>query len=196
MDASAKERVDNLKERGNSWVDDEKDRISSTDISEHLNDTFIVKALVLSVPGTYAVWYINVLLISAIIGVNVTWLEPFDHVAFSPIVAEDGDHRPLVHWLSTVLTLTLATPWIIYFSIRPTKRATDVSTAITSLHFFLCTTITQETPENWIWWATMMPCGVFMGRVAEFMIARLPSKRRRAGRRVANQDVTPYAAWG
>ena len=103
---------------------------------------------------------------------GITGFEPFDHVNFTPAI-EDGDWQPLINFLSFVLAYTVAGPWLIFFATRDASRATDVSQAVMSLHFFLCTTVTQQTPENWIFWATYMPSGIFMGRMAEFMLSRL-----------------------
>ena len=168
-------------------------------LAEHIgsSDTFLIRALLIVVPLTYAAWYGAAAVLSIAFGINggqflLTFLEPFDHIQFTPAATAD-DWRPLVHWLAMVLTLTMACPWLIYFACRPHKRATECSTAFNALHFFLCTTLTQETPENWIWWATVMPCGVFMGRMAEFMIAMMPPpKKRRSGL----QSVTPYSKSG
>ena len=152
------------------------------EVAEHVAaaDSFVFRALLWIIPSLYIIWYAVAIILMLVFGSwgSISGIEPFDHVSFSP-VATANDWRPLVHWLSMTLTLTLAGPWLIYFFVRAPSRATDCSTAVSSLHFFLCTTVTQETPENWIWWATMMPCTVFMGRMAEFMLTRFAKGRRR-----------------
>ena len=162
-------------------------------------DKNIIYVLTLVLPSFYLAWYVAAITLSAAFGISgsnfiITFLEPFDHINFSPVV-EGGEWRPLVHWLSMIFAMAFAGPWLIYFASRPKKLATDASTAVNSLHFFLCTTITQQTPENWIWWGTFMACGVFMGRTAEFMIARIPmSKRRRT--KDGYKKTTPYSTSG
>ena len=140
---------------------------------------FIVKAMVGLLPSTYLVWYGVVFALTAAFGLGggnffIQGLEPFDHVVFSPLV-DGSDWRPLVHWLSMVLTMAFACPLMIYSWCRKvpdSTKATECSTAINAIHFFLCTTVTQQTPENWIWWATFMPCGLFMGKMAQFMMEK------------------------
>ena len=157
-------------------------------------DAGVLRVLLVIVPCQYLAWYFAAATLSLAFGVTgdsfiITFVEPFDHINFTPMV-EGGAWKPLVNWLSTVLTLTLVSPWLIYFGCRPAKdRATDCSTAMQALHFFLATTVTRQTPENWIWWATVMPCSVFMGKVAQFMITHLKQQRkdRRRGR-----PTTPY----
>ena len=31
---------------------------------------------------------------------------------------------------------------------------------------------TQKFPQNWIWWATLMPCMVWHGRMAQWMLMK------------------------
>ena len=147
-------------------------------------DTFILRGLVWIVPGLYAFWYGSVALMMFAFGMldTFTGFEPFDHINFTPAV-EDGDWLPLINFLSMVIATTVAGPWLIFFATRDASRATDCSQAVMSLHFFLCTTVTQQTPENWIFWATFMPSGLFMGRMAEFMLARFGRPRFRWIRR-------------
>ena len=157
----------------------------------------IIYVLFMVLPSFYLAWYVAAITLSAAFGIRgsffiITFLEPFDHINFSPVI-EGGQWRPLVHWLSMIFAMAFAGPWLIYFACRPKRLATDASTAVNSLHFFLCTTITQQTPENWIWWATFMACGVFMGRTAEFMIARIPMSNKRRWSDGNKKKTTPYS---
>ena len=158
------------------------EKFGGEEVAEYVaaGDSFVFRALLWIVPCLYILWYAVAAILMLGFGSwgSFSGIEPFDHVAFSP-VATANDWRPLVNWLSMTLTLTLAGPWLIYFFTRAPSRATDCSTAVASIHFFLCTTVTQETPENWIWWATTMPSTVFMGRMAEFMLTRFARKGRR-----------------
>lgn len=184
------------REKGVSWLEE---REGGEGLAEHLGgaDTFVLRALFVVIPLQYLAWYAAALALCVVFGTTgnaflITFVEPFDHINFTPLV-EDGEWQPLVNWLATVLTVTLADPWIVYFILRPKKEAITCQTAMQALHFFLATTVTQQTPENWIWWATTMPCYVFMGRVAEFLIARLPPKERK---RRTGARTTPHNKWG
>ena len=55
--------------------------------------------------------------------------------------------------------------------------------------------MTQATPENWIWWATSFACGFFMGRVAEFLIAKLGQKKRVGKTKYAGDKPLPFGKW-
>lgn len=164
------------------------------------SDSFMFRALAIIVPLQYFSWYVAVVAFSVAFGETfsmnpramLTGIEPFDHINFSPLVTP-GDWKPLINWLSEVVTLTVVTPWLVYFVCRPAKRATDCGTAMQALHFFAATTITQQTPENWVWWATTMPCFVFMGRVTELMIEKMPPPRRN---RRKGKMSTPYSKTG
>ena len=157
-------------------------------------DNFVLRALLILVPCQYIAWYGAVVGLSLAFGVSgddflINFIEPFDHENLSPLIV-DGDRRPLVIWLSCVLTLTLANPWLIFIVCRhDSSRAVEIATPMQALHFFLCTTVTQATPENWVWWATVMPCSQFMGRMAAFMINHIRT-RKRPRRRGA--PTTPY----
>ena len=155
-------------------------------------DTFILRGLVWIVPGIYIFHYASVAIMMTAFGLidGITGFEPFDHVNFTPAI-EDGDWQPLINFLSFVLAYTVAGPWLIFFATRDASRATDVSQAVMSLHFFLCTTVTQQTPENWIFWATYMPSGIFMGRMAEFMLSRFGRPRFRWRRKRRSEPIKP-----
>ena len=181
---SLKERV---KERAKAKAQEKaQEKLSEFEGSEKVadivgGDSFVVRALLWVVPGVYGLWYGIAAAFMAVFGLidDFNAIVPFNHVDFSPMV-EDGNMLPLINWMSAILSLTVAGPWLIYFAVRNAERATDTSSAVMSLHFFLATTVTQQTPENWLWWATMMPCGVFMGRMAEFMLARFQRPKRKA----------------
>ena len=150
------------------------------------SSSFVPCALLCIVPGLYAVWYGLTLAMMAAFGnfSSVTYLEPFDHISFTPVVSA-ANWRPLVNWLSMLFSTTIAGPCLIYYALREPSRAIDCSIAIGTLHFFLSTTVTQQMPENWIWWATFMPAILFMGISAEFMLARFARQARSRRRRAA-----------
>lgn len=160
------------------------DEYGGGELGDHISaqETYVFRALLWTVPGLYGFWYVVTTILMLGFGdiANFRGDEPFDHVRFSP-VAEAGSWIPLVNWLSMVLTMTIAGPWLICFAIREAPRATDCSSAMGALHFFACTVVTQHTPENWQWFATFMPCTIFMGRMAEFLLSRFSRPRR--GRR-------------
>ena len=160
------------------------------------------------IPLTYLAWYVVALVLSLAFGLRgdyfvITFFEPFDHENFTPAV-EAGDWRPLVHWLSTVITQTLIAPCLIIIvcygpgSSRPIHReATNLSTTLATLHFFLATTVMQAAPENWVWFATTFPCGYFMGKSAELVLAHVTkNKPRRRRIRRSQTRTAPYNAWG
>ena len=177
------------------------------ELMEHLQgtETATIRSLIIFVPSVYLAWWLTALLLSMFFGISgegwksITFMEPFDHIAFSPVIesgaVEGENRRPLVNWLSMVMTMTLPGPWLLYLTCRPhANTATDVSTAFNALHFFLCTTITQVTPENWIWWATTMSTGFFLGRSAEFLIAKI-KKKKKPRRATTGEKATPYKKW-
>lgn len=139
----------------------------------------VFRALLCVIPAVYAAFYVVAAILSASFGTRFDGVEPFDHISFSP-ATESADRRPLVDWLTTVVTLTTIGPWLIYFGLGDAHRATDCGQAVLSIHFFLTTTVTQRTPDNWVWWSTVMPCGIFMGRMAEFLCSRKPRRRRKS----------------
>ena len=197
--AKAEEGAEKAKEKGLEKLGEMEGAEGITDALGG-SDTFILKKLLIVIPCLYGAWYGAAAALSFGFGISgesflITGFEPFDHIQFSPVF-EGDEFRPLVHFLGMVLTMCLAGPWLIYFACRPEKRATEISTAINSLHFFLATTVTQETPENWIWWATFMASGFFMGRMAEFMIAKLPVRRKRRRKDDSQQMPTPYNKTG
>lgn len=159
------------------WPDDDDDLeygggSSSSDAYDSFEDRASVRVLAKVLPGFYAAYYGLAAVCSAALGTPFNGLEPFDHVEFSPAV-EGGANgwRSLATWLAMVLTFTVAGPWLVYFGTRDSARANNCATAVATLHFFLTTVATQRLPENWVWWATIMPCWLFMGRAAEFVLA-------------------------
>ena len=50
------------------------------------------------------------------------------------------------------------------------EAAIAVATVLQGLHVFATTILTQAFPENWVWWATVMPCFFVQGRLAQFML--------------------------
>ena len=102
-------------------------------------------------------------------GSTFTGLEPFEHEAFTP-AADSDEMRPLAVWLAMVLSFGFFGPWIIYFSVSNSDAAIAVATVLQGLHVFATTVLTQAFPENWIWWATVMPCFFVQGRLAQFML--------------------------
>lgn len=183
--------------KGASWLEGQE---GGEGIAEHFGgaDTAVLRALIPIVILEYGAWFGASAVLYIVFGIGVEdfvmeiGMSPFDHVNFTPLV-EGGEWRPLVHWLATVFTVTLAAPWLVYFFVRPNKVATEAGTAMQALHFFLATTVTQQTPENWIWWATVMPCFIFMGRVAEFLVARLPPRERK---KRTGSSTMPHNKWG
>ena len=71
----------------------------------------VLRPLLLAVPALYTAFYAVSATLSGAFGTAFNGVEPFDHVLFSPAVQGHDDWRPLVDWLSTVLTLTLVGPW-------------------------------------------------------------------------------------
>ena len=95
----------------------------------------------------YAAYYAMAGIFSGALGTEFTGLEPFEHENFRPAV-DSADLRPLVTWLSMVLTFCLFGPWITYFSVRDSERAVDNATAIQGLHVFLSTTCAPTVPRR------------------------------------------------
>ena len=117
----------------------------------------------------YVTYYAVAAILCAALGTAFTGLEPFEHEAFTP-AAESDEMRPLAVWLAMVLSFGFFGPWIIYFSVSSSDAAIAVATVLQGLHVFATTVLTQAFPENWIWWATVMPCFFVQGRLAQFML--------------------------
>ena len=131
--------------------------------------TSLVRSLTILLPALYAINFAMAAVLSAVFGVTFNWLGVFEHNNFSPA----GSGPAVVNWLSFVLTFAAAGPWLIVFLVRDAQRAVDGATAVTMTHFFICTIFTQRMPENWQWWASVMPSWVFAGRFAEFLLSNL-----------------------
>lgn len=131
-----------------------------------------VRSLAVILPLFYAAYYAFAGVCAAALSTPFNGLEPFDHVEFSPAVAGGAaGWRSLVTWLSMVLTFTIAGPWLVYFGARDSARAVDCATGVAMVHFFVTLCATQRLPENWAWWATIMPCWLWMGRASEAVLA-------------------------
>ena len=171
---------------------------------------WMLKTLGFAVPVFYGVYYAIAAVLSAAFGAAFDGTEPFDSADFTPVVV-DGHYRSLATWLAMVLTFTAVGPWLIYFTLRDSRRAVDAATCIHVLHLGLVTAVTQTFPENWVWWATILPCMLFMGRMAQFLLIsvgfavdphrqRLPAplralaRRRASGAAIAPETQTLKAA--
>jgi hypothetical protein len=174
-------------------LQNEDDETEEFEPARSNHDGFMFRSLLFVVPLIYASWYgIMAILMTAYAAVESEpyfdtmdlMFGPFVHEEFTPLinVSSTGEAAPLIRWLSEVLTLTIIGPILIYLFVSHASRATDCATTVTGLHFFLCTTITQETPENWIWFSTIVPCNIWMGRVGEFLLARVNVKENMARR--------------
>ena len=141
----------------------------------------------------YATYYTVAAILSAALGTPFTGLEPFEHEAFTP-AADSDDMRPLAVWLAMVLSFSFFGPWIIYFSVSNSEAAIAVATVLQGLHMFATTILTQAFPENWVWWATVMPCFFVQGRLAQFMLMQFGlglCSRSRWRRIAADQPLGP-----
>ena len=127
----------------------------------------MLKTLGFAVPVFYGVYYAIAAVLSAAFGAAFDGTEPFDSADFTPVVV-DGHYRSLATWLAMVLTFTAVGPWLIYFTLRDSRRAVDAATCIHVLHLGLVTAVTQTFPENWVWWATLLAA-----LAAEATLARL-----------------------
>ena len=87
----------------------------------------------------YLIYYIIAAVLAGALGTKFDGLEPFDHEEFTPAVESD-DLRPLVNWLSMVLTFGLFGPWITYFSVREADLAVDNASVVQGLHVMVTTT--------------------------------------------------------
>ncbi len=160
---------------------------------DEIDSTAMVRALAQVLPGFYAVYYAIAGILSAAFRTPFTGFEPFDHYEFSPAVAFEDTvdvtgWRSLVTWLSMMVTMNIAGPWLVYLGARDSSRAVEVATAAQMIHFFTTVCAMNSLPQNSIWWATFMPSCVFMGRSAELVLASYGFKhplRRRLGVRRA-----------
>ena len=73
------------------------------------------------------------------------------------------------------------------------EAAIAVATVLQGLHVFATTILTQAFPENWVWWATVMPCFFVQGRLAQFMLMQfgLGLCSRSRWRRIAADQPQP-----
>ena len=129
----------------------------------------LFKGCVIALSMFYVTYYVVAAILCAALGSTFTGLEPFEHEAFTP-AADSDEMRPLAVWLAMVLSFGFFGPWIIYFSVSNSDAAIAVATVLQGLHVFATTVLTQAFPENWIWWATVMPCFFVQGRLAQFML--------------------------
>ena len=86
----------------------------------------------------YLIYYIIAAVLAGALGTKFDGLEPFDHEKFTPAVESDN-LRPLVNWLSMVLTFGLFAPWITYFSVREADLAVDNANVVQGLHVMIAT---------------------------------------------------------
>ena len=152
----------------------------------------LFKSCGIALPMFYATYYTVAAILSAALGTPFTGLEPFEHEAFTP-AADSDDMRPLAVWLAMVLSFSFFGPWIIYFSVSNSEAAIAVATVLQGLHMFATTILTQAFPENWVWWATAMPCFFVQGRLAQFMLMQfgLGLCSRSRWRRIAADQPGP-----
>lgn len=159
------------------------DEAASSYEYDSYDDRATYRSLAFVLPGFYAAYYAFAAVCSAALGTAFNGMEPFDHVEFSPAVQGGAaGWRSLATWLSMVLTFTLAGPWLVYFGTRDSARAANCATAVTMLHFFITVAATQRLPENWVWWATLMPCWQWMARSSEAVLAHFGFRLRRRRR--------------
>jgi len=160
----------------------------------------------LIMPWLYALWYVLVLIFTAAFGVlPVDGLEPFKHehfllrpnateangaVAFAAEVGrtDDGgrEYRPLVAWLSLVLSHVLVAPWLVCIAAHDPKRVFDYCMVLQITHLILTTVISADVPSSPVWWGTTAVCFVVQSQLAFLYIARLPEGRAMWVRRVAS----------
>ena len=173
----------------------------------------MLKTLGFAVPVFYGVYYAIAAVLSAAFGAAFDGTEPFDSADFTPVVV-DGHYRSRATGRARPCLAPGAfwrRPWLIYFTLRDSRRAVDAATCIHVLHLGLVTAVTQTFPENWVWWATILPCMLFMGRMAQFLLIsvgfavdphrqRLPAplralaRRRASGAAIAPEKQTLKAA--
>ena len=119
------------------------DQLSDLELVENAEDVAdsfgMFRNAVSSAVIFYVVYYAVAAVLSGALGTRFSGLEPFEHEDFTPAVERD-DLRPLVVWLSMVLTFCLFGPWIVYFVTRDSDKAVDCATTVQGLHIFLTTT--------------------------------------------------------
>ena len=197
LEAQGRGSVSELQAKGMSHLEEAKgmssDRLADMGIDAEglpgggeVSEQFgMLKSVGIVLPMFYATYYAVAAVLSGALGTPFTGLEPFEHEEFTPAVKNDN-LRPLVVWLSMVLTFCFFGPWIVYFAVPDSSKSVDVATTVQGMHVFATTTATQLFPENWIWWATLMPCMFFQGRLAQFM-------RMKFGFRLCRRRWSPVA---
>lgn len=148
---------------------------------EYMERSLVLQMLLVE-PALYAADYAIAAALAGAFQIDLDGTEPFDHSVCAPVTT-NGVWRPLVNWITLVLTFALVGPWLIYFIVRDAHRAVDAATAMATMHFFLCTTVTQAVPENWVWFSTLLPLWLWLGQSAEFLLSRCGHRlgRRRLG---------------
>ena len=180
--------------------------VATSDHRSHAVPT-LIRGLAVVLPALYAVDYASATVLSAALGVDFKGDAAFDHEAFTPDVS-GGERRPLVNWLSFMLAFAIAGPPLVFGTryhaiamqrtlrslfppsralslslslsvcVRDAHRAVDAASVVLTMHFFICTTVTQRLPENWAWWATVMPTWLWLGRLSEFLLERFSWRLR------------------
>lgn len=141
----------------------------------------ILRRLLTFVIAFYALYYVVGAVLAAITGQPVTATIPFDHVEFGT-----GKGRPLLTFLTTVITYTLGLALVVII-IQTSANAWDYAVTTSLLHLLLASIVCFKFSVNWVWWVTVVVGTVWMAIAGEALNLCLCDMRRLA--RVMPSDV-------
>jgi hypothetical protein len=74
---------------------------------------------------------------------------------------------PTVPWVTLLITFLFFGPLLIFVIVQNTKQVWDFAATLTFFHWVITCLVTLSFPVNYIWWVTLLPCGLLMSTGGE-----------------------------
>lgn len=72
-----------------------------------------------------------------------------------------------VPWVTLLVTFLFFGPLLIFVVVQNTKQVWDFAATVTFFHWVITCLVTLSFPMNYIWWVTLLPCGLLMSTGGE-----------------------------
>jgi hypothetical protein len=69
--------------------------------------------------------------------------------------------------VTLLITFLFVGPLLIFVIVQNTKQVWDFAATLTFFHWVITCLVTLSFPMNYIWWVTLLPCGLLMSTGGE-----------------------------
>eukprot|EP00164_Ancoracysta_twista_P002132 GFYU01002815.1.p1 GENE.GFYU01002815.1~~GFYU01002815.1.p1 ORF type:complete len:151 (+),score=39.88 GFYU01002815.1:128-580(+) len=122
----------------------------------------ILKKLGILIPLFYVILFILAAILSAAYDFDFDANLPFEYDKIDPT----GNDYEIAAWLNLFLGYMMLI-LLVFFIVKSTRKSWDYVTTVTIIHFGISCAVIQESPENWIYWLTIVLLTIFVSTVSE-----------------------------